>query len=225
MRRARGRTRGMAWAVMGAAAALWGAGGAAGSPQAAGGSGGPDPVARLERGLEGTRDLQARLLQVRRSTLLEEPQRARGRLYLRRPGDARIEYDTPEPLVLLKRGDTAYVYVESLAQVQVMPAAHAGVPLGWVLGSSVKEIRATADVRAVGDEVEIAPRRGSGLPWSSVRLGFPPEGDFPVRFLLVDATGDEVEIRLADVRRNRGLPAERFLPRWPEGTRRVEMGR
>ena len=183
------------------------------------------PVARLERGLAGTRDVEARLVQVRRSALFDGPQRAGGRLYLRRPGDARLEYDTPEPLVLLKRGDTAYVYVKSLAQVQVMPAAGAGVPMAWVLGSSLAEIRRLAEVRAVDGEVEIVPRRGSGLPWGSLRLGFRGGSDFPVRYRLKDAGGDEVEIRLEDVRRNRGVPDSHFRPIWPAGTRRVDLGR
>lgn len=184
-----------------------------------------DPVARFERGLAATRDVEAKLVQVRRSPLLEGEQRATGRLYLRRPGDARLEYDTPEPLVLLKRADTAYVYVKSLRQVQVMPAAGAGVPVGWVLGSSLAEIRRLAEVRAVGAEVELVPRAGSGLPWERLRLGFPASGDFPVRYRLTDGSGDEIEIRLESVRRNRGVADERFRPVWPAGTRRVDLGR
>jgi outer membrane lipoprotein carrier protein len=195
------------------------------APAPAAGAAAADPVARLERGLAGTRDVAARLVQVRRSALLEESERATGRLYLRRPGDARFEYDTPEPLVLLKRGDTAYVYVKSLAQVQVMPAAAAGVPMGWVLGSSPAELRRLAEVRAVGDEVELVARRGSGLPWVSLRLGFRAGSDFPVRYRLTDAGGDEVEIRLEAVQRNRGVADERFRPVWPAGTQRVDLGR
>jgi outer membrane lipoprotein-sorting protein len=183
-----------------------------------------DPVARLERGLRTTRDLQARLTQIRRSPLVAGVERARGRLYLRRPGDARLEYEAPEPLVMLRRGDTAYVYVKSLAQVQVMPATGAGVPVGWVLGSRIEDIRKLATVRAAGDEVVIAPREGSGLPWTSVRLGFPPVGDFPVRFVLEDGSGEVVEIRLEALLRNRGIPEERFRARWPAGTRRVDLG-
>jgi outer membrane lipoprotein-sorting protein len=208
-----------------ALAALAGLALAAGVPARAAAS--PTPggaVARLERGLRTTRSLEAGLEQTRYSGLLDDQEKSRGRLYLRRPGDARLEYDAPSPLVILKRGDTTYVYAASLAQVQVMPAHAAGLPLGWVLGSSLAEIRRLATVRAAGAEVEIVPRAGSGLPWAALRLGFPPIGDFPVRFVLENGGGDRVEIRLTGVRRNRGVPAARFAPLWPPGTRRVVMG-
>jgi hypothetical protein len=105
-----------------------------------------------------------------------------------------------------------------------MPARQSGVPLGWVLGSSLAELRALAEVRAAGRTVEILPRPGAGLPWSSLVLEFPAAGEFPTRFVLRDALGDTVVIRLEGVRRNRALPAGRFAPDWPAGTRRVETG-
>jgi outer membrane lipoprotein-sorting protein len=186
--------------------------------------GGADPVARLGRGLASTRTLVAGVVQTRRSELLGDTETTRGRLYLRRPGDARLEYDSPSPLVILKRADTTYVYTERLAQVQVLPARAAGVPLGWVLGSSLAELRRLAAVHAVGSEVELVPHPGSGLPWRSLRLGFPAAGDFPVRFVLATGDGEEVEIRLVDLRRNVAVPASRFAPSWPRGTRRVRVG-
>lgn len=182
-----------------------------------------DPVLRLDRALAGTRDLRASFVQTRRSPLLATPETASGRLLLRRPGSARLEYDPPDGLVLLKRGDSAWVYVPSLQQVQVT-AAGASVAVGWVLGSSVAELRRSARVRAVGRQVEITPREGAGLPWRKLVVGFGTRSPFPERFVLEDAGGDEVEIRLNDVVRNRGVPASRFQPRWPEGTRVVEMG-
>jgi outer membrane lipoprotein carrier protein len=183
-----------------------------------------DPVARLERALAGTRDLEAAFVQTRRSDLLREPERTTGRLYLRRPGSARLEYDAPEKLVLLKRGDSAWVYVPSLSQVQVMAASATGIPIGWVLGSSLSELRREAEVKASGREVVITPRPGGQWPWRALHIRFGARSDFPEAFVLRDAGGDEIEIRFTSVSRNRGVPASRFFPRWPEGTRVVELG-
>jgi outer membrane lipoprotein-sorting protein len=183
-----------------------------------------DPVARLEKGLADTRDAEARFVQTRTSALLPSPETARGKLWLRRPGDVRLEYETPSPLVLLKRGDSAFVHTPTLQQVQVTTARDSGIPLGWVLGSSLAEIRRSARVTAAGNDVEIVPDRTLGLPWSSLRLGF-GAGDFPVRWRLTEHSGDEVEIRLVDLVRNRGVPASRFASRWPPGTRVINLPR
>jgi outer membrane lipoprotein-sorting protein len=183
-----------------------------------------DPVARLEKGLAATHDAQARFVQTRSSALLPSPETARGRLWLRRPADVRLEYETPAALTLLKRGDSAFVHTPSLQQVQVTTARDSGVPLGWVLGSSLAEIRKSATVSSSGEEVLIVPNRSLGLPWTSVRLGF-GAGDFPVRWRLKDASGDEIEIRLHDLARNRGLPESRFASAWPKGTRVIALKR
>jgi len=183
-----------------------------------------DPVARLERSLARTRDASARFVQTRRSPLLPDAETSRGRLWVRRPGEARLEYETPESLVFWKRSDTAWVYVPALRQLQVGPAREAGVPLGWMIGGTLAEVRRSARVRALGSEVEIVPDPGSGVPWSSVRVGFGSAGDFPDRYRFEEESGEVVEIRLVGVRWNRGVPARIFAPRVPEGTRRVDLG-
>ena len=179
-----------------------------------------DPVARLDRALRRTHDVQARFVQTRKSPLLAGEERATGSLWVRKPGDARVDYRDPSPMVIWKRGDSTWVYVPALAQAVVSESGAAGVPVSWVLGASLAEVRREADVRASGAEVEIRPRPDAGLPWSSVRIGFGP-GDFPNRYVFVDPAGEEVRIDLREVRTNRGVPAERFRPRFPPGTRVV----
>jgi outer membrane lipoprotein-sorting protein len=184
----------------------------------------PDPVARLDRALRRTRNVQASFVQTRKSPLMAGEERTTGTLWVRKPGDARVEYRGPSPLIIWKRGDSTWVYVPALAQVVVSESGAAGVPVSWVLGTSLAEVRREADVRASGTEVEIRPHADAGLPWSSVRIGFGP-GDFPNRYVFVDAAGEEVRLDLRQVRTNRGVPADRFRPRFPPGTDVVSTGR
>ena len=104
------------------------------------------PLERLERSLQSTKDLTAVVLQTRQSPLLEEELRADGKLWIRKPGDVRIEYTTPEPTTLLKQADTTWLYVPALEQVQRTRASNAGIPLEWVLGSSLEEIENMAEL-------------------------------------------------------------------------------
>lgn len=179
-----------------------------------------DPVARLDRALRRTRDVQARFVQTRKSPLLAGVERATGSLWVRKPGDARVEYRDPSPMTIWKRGDSTWVYVPAMAQAVVSESGAAGVPVSWVLGASLAEVRREADVRAAGAEVEITPHADAGLPWSTVRIGF-GANDFPNRYVFVDPAGEEVRIDLRQVRTNRGVPAERFRPRFAPGTRVV----
>jgi chaperone LolA len=182
-----------------------------------------DPVAQLSRALSSTHDLDARFVQTRHSPLLEGDDRSSGTLLVQKPGLARLEYKAPSPLTVWKRGDTSWVYTPALKQVVVSPTGASGVPVGWVLGASLDDIKKDADLRAAGAQVEIRPHASAGLPWSLVRVGFGKDG-FPHRYEFTESSGENVVIELTSVRRNRGIPAARLKPSFPAGTRVVDTG-
>jgi outer membrane lipoprotein-sorting protein len=97
------------------------------------------------------------------------------------------------------------------------------VPVGWVLGGTLAEIRKDAAVRETGSGVEIVPHADAGLPWQKVSIAFGKDG-FPNRYEFMDASGESVIIELLSVRRNKGIAAERFRPRFPAGTNVVTGG-
>jgi outer membrane lipoprotein-sorting protein len=178
---------------------------------------------KLDKALSSTRDLDARFVQTRRSPLLEGDDQASGTLLVQKPGLARLEYRTPSPLVVWKRGDSAWVYTPALKQVVVSPTGASGVPVGWVLGAKLADIRREADVRDTGSGVDIIPHAAAGLPWSKVGIRFGKDG-FPNRYEFTESSGESVVIELTSVRRNRGIPASRFRPSFPAGTRVVDAG-
>jgi len=180
-------------------------------------------IAKLDRALSSTRDLDARFVQTRKSPLLDGDDRATGTLQVQKPGLARLEYKKPSPLTVWKRGDSAWVYTPTLKQAIVSPTGASGVPVGWVLGASLAEIRKDADVHETGSGVEIVPHAHVDLPWKKVSIGFGKDG-FPNRYEFTDPSGENVIIELTSVRRNRGIAPERFRPRFPAGTNVVTGG-
>src|SRR5215510_3159593 len=138
-------------------------------------------ISKLDRALSTTRDLDARFVQTRRSPLLEDEDRSTGTLQVQKPGRARLEYKSPSPLVVWKRGDSAWVYTPALKQVIVSPSGASGVPVGWVLGATLADIRKDADVHETGSGVDIVPHASAGLPWKKVSVRFGKDG-FPNRY-------------------------------------------
>ena len=180
-------------------------------------------IAKLDKALSNTRDLDARFVQTRKSPLLDSDDRASGTLQVKKPGFARLEYKTPSPLTVWKRGDSAWVYTPAIKQVIVSPTGASGVPVGWVLGASLADIRKDAYVHETGSGVDIVPHSDAGLPWKKVSIAFGKDG-FPSRDVFIDSSGESVTIELTSVRRNRGIAADRFRPRYPPGTNVVNAG-
>ena len=180
-------------------------------------------IAKLDKALSNTRDLDARFVQTRKSPLLDSDDRASGTLQVKKPGFARLEYKTPSPLIVWKRGDSAWVYTPALKQAIVSPTGAAGVPVGWVLGASAEDLRKDAYVHETGSGVDIVPHKDAGLPWKKVSVAFGKDG-FPSRYVFLDSSGESVTIELTSVRRNKGIAADRFRPRYPPGTNVVNAG-
>jgi len=181
-------------------------------------------VRKLDTALSTTRDLNAHFVQTRRSPLLDGEDRSEGTLQVQKPGQARLEYKSPSPLIVWKRGDSTWVYTPALKQVIVSPTGASGVPVGWVLGASLDDIKKDADVGPAGNgRVGIRPHPSAGLPWSVVYVSLGKDG-FPSRYEFTESSGESVVIELTSVRRNRGIPASKFRPSFPAGTRVVDAG-
>lgn len=196
-----------------AACALWAA--AAGAETA---------LDRFASVLGATQDAEARFTQLRYSTLLPEPMRAAGRLWLKRPGQLKLSYREPEPMTLLKRADTTWIYLPSLEQVQRYRVEAVGVPLGIALGASREVVEREAVLEADGDWVRMQPRPGRAVAWTEIEIELPPGSAFPKRLVVHQTGGDRLEFEFLEVRRNRGVKSRTFQPDWPDTTPVVSLG-
>jgi outer membrane lipoprotein-sorting protein len=152
-----------------------------------------EDVQRVEDYLNGLTTMQARFQQFS-----EQGGLAHGRIYLRRPGRVRVEYEPPVPVLLVSDGTMVTYYDSELDQRNQVPLSSS--PLWFLLRPNV---RLNRDVTIT--DVQRAP---GGLKMSMFQSDEPDAGtvtlvfrDPPLQLMhwyLKDAQGQEIQVALFD---------------------------
>jgi outer membrane lipoprotein-sorting protein len=150
-------------------------------------------IDRVEAYLNNLTTMQARFQQYSKQGGV-----AHGRIYLRRPGRVRVEYDPPVPVLLVSDGTMVTYYDSELDQRNQVPLSSS--PLWFLLRQNVQLAR---DVTITG--VQRAP---GALKLSMYQTEEPDAGtvtlvfrDSPLELMhwyLKDAEGQEIQVALFD---------------------------
>lgn len=166
----------------------------------------PAALQRVEDWFTATRSLSADFVQVD-----EQGRSATGKLWLRRPGRVRFEYDPPVPLMIVADGTFVMFVDRELEQVDRLPLVRS--PLSILTADRV-DIRRDALVRDLRQEAGMiqltladpqAPEEGE------LTLFF---HDNPValeQWVVRDAAGKETVVSLKNVQLNPDLPNRLFV--------------
>lgn len=162
-------------------------------------------LARIERYLNGMTTVRARFLQV-----ASNGQFAEGNIYIARPGNMRVEYDPPTPVLIVADGTWLIYYDQELEQVSYIP-----------LKSTPVSILTRQDVSLTDGDLLVTDftRDGGSLrvtvvqkddPWSgSVTLVFDEDPMTLRKWTVVDAQGVEIQVSLVTARFD--VPLDRDL--------------
>ncbi len=163
-------------------------------------------VKRVEDYLNSVKTLSARFLQVDSAGNV-----ANGKLYLRRPGRLRFEYDAPSPLLIVADGFWLILHDRELDQVNRFPLYK--TPLG-VLADDPVNLREKVEVVEVEQglgvlRVRIIDRELPDEGWISITFTEPPLllRQWKVR----DAQGGTTALSLTDIRINQTLDPKLFF--------------
>lgn len=178
-----------------------------------------EDIARVESYLESVRTLEARFLQI-----APDGSTAEGMFWLSRPGRLRLEYDPPNPNLLIADGRALAHIDRSLQTIAYLPLA--STPAGVLVRA---EVRLAGDVQVVGVE------RGPGvLRVSVVQSSDPRAGRLTLVFAerpfqlsswnILDGQGQTTRITLLDPRIGSAIDAARFVIVDPEQQRRMIPG-
>jgi len=179
---------------------------------------------RLQAWLDETRDFEARFEQTLASGALGTGLAESGRLYLWRPGRMRWDYLEPERKIALVEGESTWLYLEEDGQLwegrleddALLATLFAGArPL-----DAVFEAALLATPRRGGRgayRLQLVPRTDDESFQHVVLTLRPPEFAIEAADVL-DAAGNLMQYRFADLRRNEGLSESVFHFEPPPGT-------
>lgn len=145
-----------------------------------------------------------------------------GRVYYRKPGRFRWDFDSPQKETIVSDGKMVYDYQPDLNQVLEMPLArafHSASPVAFLLGFGdlrrdyVATLPAGTPVSGKLVRVALAPRQGG----ERLELGVAPR-TFDLRTVtVIDAVGNRTAIVFTNVRRNVQLADSLFQFKVPAG--------
>lgn len=172
-----------------------------------------DPVIpEVERYLNGIGSFQARFIQI-----APNGSRAEGELYVRRPGQLRLDYAPPSKILLLAPGDWRLIFYDgSVRQVNVLPIAR--TPLGILLDDPLRLSGAVEviDVSRTPEEVTVRVQRPDSRDQGSVALVFRRHPLKLLRWSVVDPQAKTTHVVLGDLKTNVELSADLFRWRDPK---------
>jgi outer membrane lipoprotein-sorting protein len=191
---------------------------------------------RLEKRLASLEDLEARLVQVRKSAMNPDGDRASGKLSFKSPSRILVEFREPSPLFLYLTKEKFILYDPGQKQAQRYTRGEedSNGPL-FLLDLEEGELLRRFDVKTLrretnGTRLLFRTRPGSaggpgtsgtggaltGLP-DAIEVVVDSETSLPREISWVEATGDTVSAHLDQFRVNRGIPASRFEFKAPRG--------
>ena len=165
-----------------------------------------DAVVQVESYLNSIKTLSAQFLQVDSDGGITN-----GRLYLRRPGRIRFEYDDPSPLLIVADGFWLILHDRELGQVSRYPLYE--TPLGVLVDEPVN-LREKVEVVRVEQglgvlRIMVVDRANPDEGWIDITFTKPPLllRQWKVR----DAKGSTIELSLTDIRVNQDLDPNLFF--------------
>lgn len=165
-----------------------------------------------------TRTLDARFVQTKHVSLLDEPLVSTGRFRFRRPDYVRLDVVTPRPTTILIAGRAVTIPGLTDTERQAVagsPMAAMFTELGALFAGTLDRAPAHFDVAASGVGDAIVVTLTPTAPdyqrlFRAITLRFAGPGPLVQAMRLDDALGDSLDVELRDVRRNVELPDALF---------------
>jgi outer membrane lipoprotein-sorting protein len=168
----------------------------------------------LKAAQASTQTVDARFVQTKHLSLLDEPLVSTGRFRFRRPDHVRLDVETPQPSTILIAGRSVTIPGLAASEQRALadsPMAAMFTELGAVFAGNLDRAPAhfTVEARGAGDAIEVsltptAPDYQRLFRTIALRFAGPQTIIESMR--LDDALGDRLDVELRDVRRNVDLP-------------------
>lgn len=179
-------------------------------------------VEQLEAYFERTDTLVGEFVQETRDetgTLIES---AEGEFWIARSQRFRWHYRTPYEQVIVADGDRLWVHDVDLDQVVVRPLGDAmGAGAAQLLSGDMANLRENFRV-SEGDEAGYVALQPTDPAWDFQRIQLEMDSGIPVRVVIEDGLGDQIEVEFRALERNASIDDERLRFEPPSGVDVIE---
>ncbi|TVR02912.1 MAG: outer membrane lipoprotein carrier protein LolA [Deltaproteobacteria bacterium] len=182
-------------------------------------------VAAIQATYERVDDFQANFTQEFHNPTLGETRTSEGRVFFRKPGMMRWDYQTPTERFLISDGQTLWVYEPEFDQYYTQSLADSQLPtaLRFLMGEGDlrRDFEITLREERNGTAVlDLVPRE-SEAQVRRLRFTVHLESATVTETVVVDPLGNTNRLRFRQVRQNAGLPSSGFSFSPPSGTTRI----
>ena len=185
-------------------------------------------LAATQARYDAVRDLSARFVQTSHIASLGRDEVARGRVWIKRPGRMRWEYESPEPRVITVDAGAVRMYAPGDAQLQIASTssgAFSPTALDFLLGTGDLALEFEAERLPDGDggglRLRLLPRREARF--QHLELLVAPDTPQLRSSVLVDVLGNRTEVRFEDLVENAGVEDDRFTIAVPDDTEVIDL--
>ena len=177
----------------------------------------PADLQRIDYALNNTGSFSGRFTQHNTDGTVDQ-----GKIYLKRPGKLRFEYDAPNPLLIVSDGVTLIQQDRALETSDRVPLS--ATPLNYFLKENVNLANDTEVVSLIKTpaETRVTARDGSGEMDGDITMVFDARNLALRGWTIADAFGGQTHVRLSDLEYNQRIDPRKFVLR--DNTRR-ERGR
>ncbi len=136
-----------------------------------------------------------------------------GTIHLKRPGKLRIEYDAPNPLLIVADGVTLSQQDRALETSDRVPLS--ATPLNFFLKENVQLARDTEVVSLIktAQDIRVRSRDGSGEMEGDITMVFDAQTLAFKSWIISDSFGGETHVLLSDLQYNPNLDPRLFILR------------
>lgn len=173
----------------------------------------PADLAKIDKVLNNTASFSGRFAQYGSDGSFSQ-----GKIYLKRPGKIRFEYDPPAALLMVSDGVTLASHDRKLDTLDRVPLK--ATPLNFFLTENVKledDVEIVA-VQKLPGEIRVSAKDGSGQVDGTITMIFDRQSLNMREWLITDSFGGKTQIVLSDLKYNERLNPRLFILR--DDTRR-----
>lgn len=194
-------------------------------------------VERVKAEQQKLKTLEARFVQIQESSLLAAPSKSAGHFSYSAPDRVRWEYESPNPISVVIRGEQMTTWYRDLKRAEVIKIGRYSNQVFKYLGASgnMQSLLEYFDVRLATSSrkgepyrLELTPRfQRIAKRLKSMTLWIDDATFLPVHLRYVEADGDTMEYLFENLKRNGRIPEDRYVLQLPKGveTRVVDLGR